>query len=277
MGQFTSDESSSNNNSSSSQTSSTIPNSHLISQNSSIPKLSFLLTLITSLSLITLLSLYFSHLSTQPIYLPNSLPSDARGGGAGSCRMSYTSPSYLLLHNFSREYTRLGGGPWGLYLYREGGWDENPIKIGSDGQERLNLIGTPVVFVPGNAGSFRQVRSLAGTASRLWWELPGVKKKTSTSNKELGRRSLDFFTIDYNDDFSAFHGQTLLDQSEYLADCIRYILSLYHQEREGPGRSDPTSVIVVAHSMGGIVARAAFLHPNYQAGSISTLITHLKR
>jgi glycosylphosphatidylinositol deacylase len=36
---------------------------------------------------------------------------------------------------------------------------------------------------------------------------------------------------------------------------------------------DPTSLIVIGHSMGGIVARAAFLHPHYQAHSISTLIT----
>lgn len=182
--------------------------------------------------------------------------------------MSYTSPSYLHLDGFGREYTRLGGGPWGLYLYREGGWDTDPF--GPDG--KLALTGTPVVFVPGNAGSFRQVRSLAGSASRIWWELPGVKRKGVGSSKE-GGRSLDFFTIDFNDDFSAFHGQTLLDQSEYLADCIRFILSLYHQEREIPNRSDPNSVIVVAHSMGGIVARAAFLHSHYQSHSISTLIT----
>jgi pimeloyl-ACP methyl ester carboxylesterase len=81
---------------------------------------------------------------------------------------------------------------------------------------------------------------------------------------------LDFFTLDYNDDFSAFHGQTLLDQSEYLADSIRYILSLYPSTAERP---DPSSVIVVAHSMGGVVARAAIQHRNYQSFSISTLIT----
>lgn len=86
-----------------------------------------------------------------------------------------------------------------------------------------------------------------------------------------GVASLDFFTIDYNEDFSAFHSQTLLDQAEYLADAITYILSLYHQPINS--RPDPTSVIVVAHSMGGIVARALFLQPHYQARSVSTLIT----
>lgn len=240
----------------------------LLSNTSSFPRFTSSFSILIGFSLASLLSVYISFTSNQPIYPPGSLAEDARGGGAGSCRMSYTSPSYLHLEEFGREYTRLGGGPWGLYLYREGGWDTDPF--GPDG--KLALTGTPVVFVPGNAGSFRQVRSLAGTASRIWWELPGVKRK-GVGNSQEGARNLDFFTIDFNDDFSAFHGQTLLDQSEYLADCIRFILSLYQQKREGPDRSDPTSVVVVAHSMGGIVARAAFLHPHYQSHSISTLIT----
>jgi len=131
------------------------------------------------------------------------------------------------------------------------------------------LTGTPVLFVPGNAGSFRQVRSLASAATRSFWELPGVKRRGVGTRP--GAASLDFFTIDFNDDFSAFHGQTLFDQAEYTADCIRYILGLY--AGQDSAHPDPTSVIVVAHSMGGIVARAALLDSHYQTHSISTLIT----
>lgn len=183
------------------------------------------------------------------------------------------SPSYLRLSGFGREYSRLGDGPWGLYLYREVGWDDDPLAGAQHPADpadstTLRLTGTPVVFVPGNAGSFRQVRSLASAASRAWFEVSGVRRK-GVGLKD-GGRSLDFFTLDYNDDFSAFHGQTLLDQSEYLADSIRYILSLYPSTAERP---DPSSVIVVAHSMGGVVARAAIQHRNYQSFSISTLIT----
>ena len=225
--------------------------------------LSRAVSLLSCASLAALLLLYHAYTTSQPVYPPGSLAQDARGQGAGSCRMSFMSPSYLRLDGFGREYTRLGAGPWGLYLYREAGWDAEPF--GQDGE--LSLKGSPVVFVPGNAGSFRQVRSLASVASRGWWELPGMKKK-GVGGK--GGANLDFFAMDFNDDFSAFHGQTLLDQSEYLADAIRYILSLYQTPDERP---DPTSVIVVAHSMGGIVARAAFLHPHYQRHSISTLIS----
>jgi len=236
---------------------------------SSLPRFDRLVVLLSTLSIALLYIINAAYGDTKPSYSPGSLPPDARGQGAGSCRMSFMSPSYLHLSGFGREFTRLGNGPWGLYLYREAGWDEDPIQEDGKGGERMLLKGTPVLFVPGNAGSFRQVRSLASAATRSFWELPGVKRRGVGTRP--GAASLDFFTIDFNDDFSAFHGQTLFDQAEYTADCIRYILGLY--AGQDSAHPDPTSVIVVAHSMGGIVARAALLDSHYQTHSISTLIT----
>ncbi len=91
-----------------------------------------------------------------------------------------------------------------------------------------------------------------------------------------GARTLDFFTVDFNEDITAFHGQTLLDQAEYLNEAIRYILSLYLDPRMSARDSDipdPTSVIVLGHSMGGIVARTMLIMPNYQSNSINTIVT----
>lgn len=237
---------------------------------SSIPRFTLKLGITSLLSLACLLAVYLSHIGSQPLYPLGSLPDGARGKGAGSCRMSFMSPSYVRLDGFGREYTRLGDGPWGLYLYREAGWDADPFTLTPSGQPVLSLQGTPVIFAPGNAGSFRQVRSLASAASRQWFELPGVRRKTPGGLRD-GGKPLDFFALDFNEDFSAFHGQTLRDQAEYLADAVRFVLSLYHAP--AGGLPDPTSVIVVAHSMGGIVARAALLHPHYQSNSISTLLT----
>jgi glycosylphosphatidylinositol deacylase len=91
-----------------------------------------------------------------------------------------------------------------------------------------------------------------------------------------GVRNLDFFTVDFNEDITAFHGQTMLDQAEYLNEAIAYILSLYHDPRRSerdPDLPDPTSVIILGHSMGGIVARTMLVMPNYQSNSINTIIT----
>jgi len=93
---------------------------------------------------------------------------------------------------------------------------------------------------------------------------------------KAGVQSLDFFTVDFNEDITAFHGQTLLDQAEYLNEAIRYILSLYLDPRASdrdPDLPDPTSVIILGHSMGGIVARTMLIMPNYQSNSINTIVT----
>lgn len=91
-----------------------------------------------------------------------------------------------------------------------------------------------------------------------------------------GITSLDFFAVDFNEDFTAFHGQTLLDQADYLNDAVAYILSLYHDPRRSqrdPGLPDPSSVILVGHSMGGVVARTMLTRSNYQSNSINTIVT----
>ena len=91
-----------------------------------------------------------------------------------------------------------------------------------------------------------------------------------------GSRNLDFFTVDFNEDITAWHGQTLLDQAEYLNEAVAYILSLYHdprRSRRDPGLPDPSSVILIGHSMGGMVARTMLILPNYQVNSINTIIT----
>ena len=134
------------------------------------------------------------------------------------------------------------------------------------------MRGVPVLFIPGNAGSYRQVRSIAAAAAHYFAE----NLQHDEAAHARGMRDLDFFTADFNEDITAFHGQTLLDQAEYLNEAVAYILALYHdpqRPRRAPGEPDPTAVLVVGHSMGGLVARAMLQMPNYQAHSINTIIT----
>jgi GPI inositol-deacylase len=136
----------------------------------------------------------------------------------------------------------------------------------------LQVKGVPVLFIPGNAGSYKQVRPIAAEAATYFHDIV----QHDTAAIEAGARNLDFFTVDFNEDITAFHGQTMLDQAEYLNEAVAYILSLYHDPRRSerdPDLPDPTSVIILGHSMGGIVARTMLIMPNYQSNSINTIIT----
>ncbi|ORX38892.1 GPI inositol-deacylase PGAP1-like protein, partial [Kockovaella imperatae] len=120
----------------------------------------------------------------------------------------------------------------------------------------------PVIFVPGNAGSYAQVRSIASSASRQYHEHPG---QIAQGMQHV--RGRDFFTVDYNEEFSAFHGPTVRDQAHYLAYAVRKVLELYRDH------SGPSQVTLLGHSMGGIVARLAAIEVSDLVDVIFTMST----
>ncbi|KAH9887818.1 PGAP1-domain-containing protein [Xylariomycetidae sp. FL2044] len=206
-----------------------------------------LLTLFTSVLGITLLS--------TVLYSSMKLHCDRKG-----CRMSWMSPSFTKFDDFDTEHTRFAS-KYSLYLYREQGIEHGP-----------KIRGIPVLFIPGNAGSYKQVRSIASESARYFHDV----LQHDSAALGSGVQKLDFFTLDFNEDFTAFHGQTMLDQAEYVNEAIRYILSLYLDPRiseRNPDLPDPSSVIVLGHSMGGVVARTSFIMPNHQPNSINTIVT----
>ncbi|KAI0014289.1 PGAP1-domain-containing protein [Xylariaceae sp. FL0662B] len=214
------------------------------------PQSPWAISLVTFLTSVTGIALLLAVL-----YSSTALHCDRKG-----CRMSWMSPSYAKFHDFDTEHTRFAS-KYSLYLYREQGLD-----TGS------KIKGIPVLFVPGNAGSYKQIRSIASESARVFHDV--LQHDTAALNG--GVKNLDFFTVDFNEDFTAFHGQTMLDQAEYLNEAIRYILSLYLDPKlseRDPDLPDPSSVIVLGHSMGGIVARTMFIMPNYQPNSVNTIIT----
>ncbi|KAK5086354.1 GPI inositol deacylase [Lithohypha guttulata] len=209
------------------------------------------LVLITTL--LALLSLAFI------VHASLNLQVDPQG-----CVMSMMAPTYLKLSGFDTEHSRFAS-KYHLYLYREEGVDEYT-------HDNIGLRGVPVLFIPGNAGSYKQVRSLSSEASRYFHD----NLRDDQQAREDGVRGLDFFTIDFNEDLAAFHGQTVIDQAEYVNEAIAYILSLYHDTKRLNRDSDlpdPSSVILIGHSMGGIVARTVLVNSKYQANSVNTIIT----
>jgi GPI inositol-deacylase len=106
-----------------------------------------------------------------------------------------------------------------------------------------------VLFVPGNAGSPRQVRSLAAeTLRRMNGKTHGVR----------------FYALGFDEQLSGVHGALLWQQAEYVNRAIATLLRCSAQV---------DSVVVVGHSMGGVVARAALTISSYVPGSVRTLIT----
>ncbi|XP_041120661.1 GPI inositol-deacylase-like isoform X2 [Polyodon spathula] len=163
------------------------------------------------------------------------------------CSMTYMFeyPEYQRIRlpkRLQRQYPS-----YGLYLYGEGSYAEE--------NKKLKLTGIPVLFLPGNAGSYKQARSLGSVA---------LRKAENIDN----RFHLNVFTVDFNEELVALYGGSLQRQTKFVHECIRAILKLY-KDQPAP----PSSVAVVGHSMGGIVARALFTLPKFGHRLISLIIT----
>jgi len=114
---------------------------------------------------------------------------------------------------------------------------------------KQKLTGVPVLFIPGNAGSYKQVRSLASVALR--------KAIDDTDYHQ----HFDFFSVDFGEELSGLYGGTLEQQTQFVCHCIRRILALYTKQQ-----APPTSVVLVGHSMGGLLAKAVFTQPELLPG-----------
>ncbi|XP_063689740.1 GPI inositol-deacylase-like [Bolinopsis microptera] len=136
-----------------------------------------------------------------------------------------------------------GSEKYKLYAYGEGRYAKSLF------QGKFN--GIPVLFIPGNAGCFKQVRSLASVAYRMHEDLHKL-------------HHFNYFTVDFNEEFSGLYGGVLYTQSDYVVVALQAIQKLY---------STPKKVILIGHSMGGLVARSVFVHPEFQYDSVDLVLT----
>ncbi|OMJ24635.1 GPI inositol-deacylase [Smittium culicis] len=181
------------------------------------------------------------------------------------CKMSYMYPYYIRQDKMENTQWTKYSAKYKLYLYREGGFDYD------DEAYRI-----PILFIPGNAGSYKQVRSIARASSEAYTELSKINPDLAKN----GNIGFDYFTADLNEELTAFHGRSMVEQAEFINDSIKYILSLYKINREKfltfPGDikfPNVESVILIGHSMGGMVARTSISLKTHIKNSVNTLIT----
>ncbi|NWQ77669.1 PGAP1 deacylase, partial [Columbina picui] len=163
------------------------------------------------------------------------------------CSMTYMYeyPEYLKIKLPKKTARRYPA--YELYLYGEGNYAEE--------NKNLLLTGIPVLFLPGNAGSYKQVRSLGSIALRKAEDIDF-------------KYHFNFFSVNFNEELVALYGGSLQRQTKFVHECIKVILKLY-RDREFA----PTSVAIVGHSMGGLVARALLTLKNFKPELINLLIT----
>ncbi|XP_048834813.1 GPI inositol-deacylase [Brienomyrus brachyistius] len=163
------------------------------------------------------------------------------------CSMTYMFeyPEYRRVQLPRRVANQYPG--YGLYLYGEGAYAQET--------RGLKLSGAPVLFLPGNAGSYKQARSLGSVALRK-------------AEHMAGRIHLNVFTVDFREELVALYGGSLQRQTLFLHESIKAILRLYKNQPH-----PPRSVVLVGHSMGGVVARALFTLPRFDPTLVSLILT----
>lgn len=159
-----------------------------------------------------------------------------------ACAMTWMHPTYKAasVPNASR---------YRLYRYHEGAAD--PAR----------LLGVPVLFVPGNAGSYRQVRSLGSEAARALaaGEAPDA---------------LDWWSVDLGEELSGASGALLQRHAHFVAACVAHLQRAYGRPSARPRRQRASGVLLVGHSMGGVVARVVAQREPWVRGVLTLATPH---
>ena len=180
---------------------------------------------------------------------------------------------------------------YALFLYREGmsrvSSGDARREVGRLGKPRPDgTRATPAIFLPGNGGSFKQVRSVGSESHRISGERARGRDATRQKNDDSNANAnvsdepipyLDWFAVSFGEELSAFHGALLEDQIAFAARAIEHVASLYAVQRRtahghlptgeshtGRISSVPTHVAILGHSMGGLVARGALLDARFR-------------
>lgn len=93
------------------------------------------------------------------------------------CVMTYMYPTYMPISSPKN----VSSNKYGLYLYHEG-WKKIDFN-----QHLKQISGVPVLFIPGNGGSYKQVRSIAKESH--WAYTTGPLEQTFLSGSFIDTRA----------------------------------------------------------------------------------------
>ncbi len=129
-----------------------------------------------------------------------------------------------------------------------------------------------VLYIPGHEGTYKQARSLAAHGIHLSQKetintehiirtklLNGTMDKISNN---IDNFVYDVYTIDFNNgEGNAWHASRLYSQADFVVRCIERLVEECNIKSSGNGNvvNEYDSITIVAHSLGGIVARKAIL------------------
>ena len=109
-----------------------------------------------------------------------------------------------------------------------------------------------------------QVRSFASVALRKTLDDDDYDGKYSKSIH------FDYFAVDFGEELSAVYGGVLDDQSSFTALAVKKILQMYPDSKTKKG-TPPSSVVLIGHSIGGVVAKAVFTEPDFDSSQVTMI------
>ncbi|EQC40022.1 hypothetical protein SDRG_02681 [Saprolegnia diclina VS20] len=168
-----------------------------------------------------------------------------------TCGMTYSSPVFTALPMPPATDTAM--------QHTHAKYTFSMLHVADDARLGQKLVsGVPLLFVPGHLASYKQARSYGQHFHELYRSHGDIKA------------GIDFFLVDFNEEATGLTGHFMAEQGYFINEAIKEILRQYaHLD----AALRPTSVIVLAHSMGGIAVRTAMTLPNYMPSSILTMVT----